>query len=415
MLSRRPGLGWREIQQILAASTDRNDAKNELWQRNARGYWIHPYYALGSLNATKAMLTALRWDTDVGVQHRVTLDPLIDNAGAPGNAVLCELRPGSGCRLRFSAAASLLPTNLMALEAVKISFQSLNHPRRGALTWRLTSPGGTTVTVVHPRPMDGFNRTSPAWTFLTRHFWMERPVGNWTLEIADGRSERKGDTGVVRDVRLELVGSCGGLSGTICQQEAPSPYYTSPWFVAGIAISAAVLALGLVAVFFERRRLRRDRGDDAENPTDEDVRPPMPDIEKEEPEVKVTAMTSRSRSQVSLIEAASAATVRPISNLIKSLSHGQLHDPEWLELLDRDPPIENTQQGREALGDGDRGEEGEGMEEGGDEKGRQFAMRKTRSTESLRSQGSRAASGRQTPSRGSARNTPTMSRKAKNA
>lgn len=32
---------------------------------------------------------------------------------------------------------------------------------------------------------EGFNR----WDFMTTHCWGERPAGNWTLEIQDGRSQ----------------------------------------------------------------------------------------------------------------------------------------------------------------------------------------------------------------------------------
>ena len=58
-------------------------------------------------------------------------------------------------------------------------------PRRGDIAIRLTSPSGTTSTLLPQRPADFVNAEGYyEWPFMSRHFWGESPRGTWTLYLS---------------------------------------------------------------------------------------------------------------------------------------------------------------------------------------------------------------------------------------
>ena len=59
---------------------------------------------------------------------------------------------------------------------------------RGDLRVELTSPFGTTSTLIDYRDNDSRSGIYPSYTFMSVHFWGEKPSGQWTLTIRS-RSE----------------------------------------------------------------------------------------------------------------------------------------------------------------------------------------------------------------------------------
>ncbi len=58
------------------------------------------------------------------------------------------------------------------------------HPRRGDIKILLTSPQGTTSTLLPYRNYDFINAEGySSWPFMSVHHWGENPVGRWTLTI----------------------------------------------------------------------------------------------------------------------------------------------------------------------------------------------------------------------------------------
>ena len=59
-----------------------------------------------------------------------------------------------------------------------------SHPRRGDIKILLTSPQGTTSTLLPYRNYDYINAYSySSWPFMSVHHWGENPVGRWTLTV----------------------------------------------------------------------------------------------------------------------------------------------------------------------------------------------------------------------------------------
>lgn len=60
---------------------------------------------------------------------------------------------------------------------------SLRFFPRGNLRIDLTSPMGTTSTLLFERPRDVVSSNFDDWPFLSVHFWGEKAEGRWTLRI----------------------------------------------------------------------------------------------------------------------------------------------------------------------------------------------------------------------------------------
>ena len=59
-----------------------------------------------------------------------------------------------------------------------------SHPRRGDIKILLTSPQGTTSTLLPYRNYDYINANGySSWPFMSVHHWGENPVGRWTLTV----------------------------------------------------------------------------------------------------------------------------------------------------------------------------------------------------------------------------------------
>lgn len=67
---------------------------------------------------------------------------------------------------------------------------SLRFMPRGNLRVRLTSPAGTTSTLLTPRPRDLLSSAFDDWPFLSVHYWGEAPDGRWTLDIVNAGGRR---------------------------------------------------------------------------------------------------------------------------------------------------------------------------------------------------------------------------------
>ena len=59
------------------------------------------------------------------------------------------------------------------------------HPKRGNIQITLTSPQGTTSTLLPYRPYDFVNEEGfDNWPFMSVHYWGENPVGTWGVTVS---------------------------------------------------------------------------------------------------------------------------------------------------------------------------------------------------------------------------------------
>lgn len=71
----------------------------------------------------------------------------------------------------------------------------------------LTSPSGTTSTLLFERPRDVAKSNFDDWPFMSVHFWGERAEGRWTLQIINGGRRRVNQAGVLSKWQLIFYGT----------------------------------------------------------------------------------------------------------------------------------------------------------------------------------------------------------------
>lgn len=67
---------------------------------------------------------------------------------------------------------------------------------RGNLRLLLTSPMGTTSTLLFERPRDVLSSSFDDWPFLSVHFWGEKADGRWTLQVINAGNRHVNTPGI---------------------------------------------------------------------------------------------------------------------------------------------------------------------------------------------------------------------------
>lgn len=74
------------------------------------------------------------------------------------------------------------------MEHVQVKVNLTAH-KRGDIEIKVTSPSGTTSTLLAVRPMDNSRSGFANWPFMSVHTWGEQPNGHWKLTVINhGRS-----------------------------------------------------------------------------------------------------------------------------------------------------------------------------------------------------------------------------------
>jgi subtilisin-like proprotein convertase family protein len=189
LLERRPDLGWRDVQQILALSASPVDFDPALWSRNGAGHWYSHDYGFGRVDAAAALQLAENWLL-LGPEQTLELtDGLI----------------GTPIRLpdNQTVRRTLTATEAIEVQHAEITVR-LNHDDWGELRIELVSPSGTRSTLSEPHNNANSSGEPGLWTYLSTHFLGESSLGEWTLEVTD---EAGGSNGSLRSWRLLLRGS----------------------------------------------------------------------------------------------------------------------------------------------------------------------------------------------------------------
>ncbi|XP_014811031.1 PREDICTED: proprotein convertase subtilisin/kexin type 4 [Calidris pugnax] len=192
-LEANPALTWRDLQHLVVRSSKPAHLQAEDWAVNGVGRKVSHHYGYGLLDAGLLVEMARAW-TGTQPQQKCSVKAL----HAPRNI---------GSKLTIStdvSSCSGRTKSIRSLEHVQVQL-SLSYSRRGDLLMALTSPTGTTSTLVTVRPFDTSQQGYKDWTFMSTHFWDENPNGTWTLHL-----ENKGDasnTGLLTSVTLHLHGT----------------------------------------------------------------------------------------------------------------------------------------------------------------------------------------------------------------
>jgi subtilisin-like proprotein convertase family protein len=188
MLQANPGLGWRDVREILLRSARQVHHADNDWVTNAAGLHFNHKYGAGLVDAQAAVAMAQQW---------VNLGPQTSSqVSQSGLAVAIPDNNSTGITRTFNLTAANL-----RVEQVTVTV-NLNHLNRGDLEVVLTSPAGTSSRLAEQHPDPGNNYAN--WTFSSVRHWGETAAGNWTLAIRDRHS---GVSGTLTSAVLKVYGS----------------------------------------------------------------------------------------------------------------------------------------------------------------------------------------------------------------
>ena len=206
MLEANPDLGYRDVQEILAYSTVHPEGQewktNGATNLNLGGLSYNSKAGFGLVDAYAAVQLASTWlETDTALNEAY--------AGARQYGLVDAIPDGDGqsYTMTFEIDADL------QVEHIELGLD-VRHERLGDLIITITSPDGTTSTLMN-RPTvtedrafglsgpDSGMPTHLLWDFSSVQFWGEQASGTWTVTITDVRAEA---TGTVQSMSLRIYG-----------------------------------------------------------------------------------------------------------------------------------------------------------------------------------------------------------------
>ncbi|CAB9498724.1 Furin-like protease 1, isoform 1 [Seminavis robusta] len=212
MLQVNSELTWRDVQGILASTSNKNDPDDDSWTTNAAGFHHSYKHGFGLIDAKKAVDAAETW-----------------NLWAPESYLTAESEPELNITIPPTDEAQSVETSLSVkappdsefeVESV-VAWLALDHPSRGDLNIVLTSPQGT-ESILHEslRPETTHLVDGTYWTLMTVRAWGESPDGDWTLSLRDDRPGNIRDTCVDIPFIFILLASPGAPNGAFVTCES---------------------------------------------------------------------------------------------------------------------------------------------------------------------------------------------------
>jgi len=211
VLEANPNLTWRDMQHLVTwtseyaplsetVETNEGNDVSGRWKKNGAGFMVSSRFGFGLLNAAELVKAAIGFQTvpekTVCVVKTVEGDGVMPRDLSSRKKVVVQLMTtgceGQGNEIRF-------------LEHVRLNL-TMSYSKRGAVAITLTSPQGTTTTLLTTRTGDESTKGFNNWPFMSVHTWGENPKGLWTLNILDTSPEGSYN-GTVQDVKLELHGT----------------------------------------------------------------------------------------------------------------------------------------------------------------------------------------------------------------
>ncbi|WP_160000514.1 S8 family serine peptidase [Roseomonas sp. 18066] len=197
MLQANPGLGWRDVQAILALTARVTDAANAGWFDNAGEGWnggglhVSRRAGFGLIDARAAVRLAETWQA-----QSTSANQLEASAAATPEAALADAG---------SSVFSLTIDRDLAVERAEVTL-SLDHAKIGELRLVLVSPAGTESVLLDQLHQGDYDPASGQlrFTFASTQFLREAARGDWQLRIDDLAA---GNAGLLRSWSLTLLGS----------------------------------------------------------------------------------------------------------------------------------------------------------------------------------------------------------------
>ncbi|XP_036319239.1 furin-like protease 2 isoform X3 [Rhagoletis pomonella] len=199
-LEANPNLTWRDMQYLVVYTSRPGPLEKESgWILNGVKRKYSHKFGYGLMDAGAMVSLAEQWTT-VPPQH------------------ICKSRENNEDRKIEGTYGYTLATHMDVngcagtinevryLEHVQCRITLRFFPR-GNLRILLTSPMGTTSTLLFERPRDIVKSNFDDWPFLSVHFWGEKAEGRWTLQVINGGRRRVNQPGILSKWQLIFYGT----------------------------------------------------------------------------------------------------------------------------------------------------------------------------------------------------------------
>uniref|UniRef100_A0A2M4DS50 furin n=1 Tax=Anopheles darlingi TaxID=43151 RepID=A0A2M4DS50_ANODA len=199
-LEANPSLTWRDMQYLVVLTSRSEPLEKEPgWILNGVKRKVSHKFGYGLMDAGAMVSLAEQW-TSVPSQHICKSREI--NEDRP-----IEVSVGYTLQTHMDVNGCAGTVNeVRFLEHVQCKITLRFFPR-GNLRILLTSPMGTTSTLLFERPRDITKSNFDDWPFLSVHFWGERAEGRWTLQILNGGPRRVSQPGILSKWQLIFYGT----------------------------------------------------------------------------------------------------------------------------------------------------------------------------------------------------------------
>lgn len=195
VLEVNPSLTWRDMQHLIAISSNSDVPRSDDWMKNAAGVWVSSFFGFGLMDAAALVNYARLWHT-VPIQRKCEISE---------NKVYRTFRKYIEANLTISEEYCGHENIIRYLEHVVVTLDA-SFSRRGYLEGFLTSPSGTTSHILPYRPNDVIASDLKNWPILSLHFWSENPRGTWQLRLKN-RYPNYGLSGYLLNWTLTVYGT----------------------------------------------------------------------------------------------------------------------------------------------------------------------------------------------------------------
>ncbi len=217
MLDANAGLGWRDVQGILAMSAGHTGSAvgaaptfTEVgsWltmggtQWNGGGSMYHLSYGFGMVDAYAAVRMAEVWTRLYGTA-RTSANELVLTKSMTETSVLIADAPVNGTDATPEAEIAFVITQNIEIDSVQVTLD-LSHGYAADLSAFLRSPTGELLQLFADEGGDTALDFGLVWTFAAEAFRGMSTLGTWVIELHD---DMMGFAGTVYDARLDFYGS----------------------------------------------------------------------------------------------------------------------------------------------------------------------------------------------------------------
>ncbi|CAO1381843.1 unnamed protein product [Diamesa hyperborea] len=217
-----PSITWRDMQYLVVLTSRSEPLEKETgWILNGFKRKVSHKFGYGLMDAGAMVSLAEKW-TSVPAQHICKSREINEDRSIEGSVgyTLQTHMDVNGC------AGTVNEVRFLEHVQCKIT---LRFFPRGNLRILLTSPSGTTSTLLFERPRDVVKSNFDDWPFLSVHFWGEKAEGRWTLQIINGGRRRVNQAGVLAKWQLIFYGTQTNpirikTDGQSSSSRNPNPY-----------------------------------------------------------------------------------------------------------------------------------------------------------------------------------------------